>query len=99
MSNNGSLKLDPLFKGLTRPAMFLGVSFTFSALNLLGSLLAYILTKNLFILLFFMPLIHSIGYVICFNEPLFLELFLVRNQKCRKCKNRGYHGVNSYDAL
>lgn len=96
---SGTLQLDPLFKGLTRPAMFLGVSFTFSAMNLLLSLLGYILTKNLFILLFFMPLIHSIGYVICFNEPLFLELFLVRNQKCMKCKNRGYHNSNSYDVI
>ncbi|WP_038560093.1 type IV secretion system protein VirB3 [Neorickettsia helminthoeca] len=95
----GSLGLDPLFKGLTRPAMFLGVSFTFSAMNLIISLLGYILTKNLFILIFFMPVIHGIGYAICFNEPLFLELFLVRNQKCMKCKNRAYHNGNSYDVF
>ncbi|AHX11746.1 putative type IV secretion system protein VirB3 [Neorickettsia helminthoeca str. Oregon] len=46
-----------------------------------------------------MPVIHGIGYAICFNEPLFLELFLVRNQKCMKCKNRAYHNGNSYDVF
>ena len=97
MSNKGSLTTDPVFKGLTRPAMLFGVGFTFAGLNVVISVASYIMTKNLIFLLVLLPTVHIIGYVISFSEPLFLELFLIRNSKCSKCKNKSYHGVNSYD--
>lgn len=96
MADTGRLNSDQLFKGLTRPPMIFGVSFIFVMLNLTVSLISYILTKRLIFLFVLMPSIHGVGYIICFQEPLFMELFLIKTQKCMKCKNRFYHGSNSY---
>lgn len=96
MSDDGKLKTDPLFLGLTRPTMFLGVSFIFAFLNAVITLIGFINTSDfrIFIVAF---VLHMIGYVICFKEPLFVELYLIKAQKCNKCNNRLFHGANSYD--
>lgn len=99
MANTGSLRTDQLFKGLTRPATVFGVSFTFAVLNVVISLFTYVLTSKLSILILFMPTLHAVGYIICFYEPLFVELFIVKNQKCNKCKNKLFHGANSYNVI
>jgi type IV secretion system protein VirB3 len=52
-------------------------------------------TKFLYLVIAF-P-IHGLGYYICSKEPLFIELFKVRAEKCSKCKNKFFHGANSYD--
>lgn len=97
MAETGSLKSDPLFVGLTRPPLFFGVSMSFSMLNLFSVMIYYIQTSNpkaVIIGLF----IHLVGYILCFKEPLIIELYLNRSQKCSKCRNKMYHGnVNSYD--
>ena len=96
MTNSGVLKADPLFVGLTRPPMIFGASFSFVIFNALGCMIYFIESSDLraFLLL---PFLHMIAYIICFKEPLFLELFLVRSQKCSICKNKTFYGANSYD--
>lgn len=96
MANTGTLQADPLFVGLTRPTMFLGVSFLFVILYSLVSMLYFINTSDLKIFII-VPAFHLIGYIICFKEPLFLELFLIRAKKCTICRNKTFHGANSYD--
>ena len=93
---SGSLERDPLFIGLTRRPMLLGVSYMFAGLNGLACLVAYINTKNFYALLSMIGF-HMIAYIICFKEPLFIELFMIKMQKCNFCKNKFYHGANSYD--
>ena len=73
MSDTGSINTDPLFVGLTRPTMFLGVSFTFALLNGFINVIAYINAPSVKVI-FIAVIVHMIGYVICFKEPLFLEL-------------------------
>ena len=99
MSKTGVLHTDQLFKGLTRPPMLFGVSYTYFMLNFFTTLSAYIVTKSGWFLLATGPIAHAIGYIICFKEPLFVELFMVRAQKCTKCRNKLYHGANSYDVM
>lgn len=96
MANTGSVSSDPLFVGLTRPSMIFGVSFKFFFLNFFLSLVSYINFPGIkpFI---FAVVMHLIGYIICFKEPLFLELYIKRAEKCNKCSNSGFHGANSYD--
>ena len=93
----GQLVVDKLFKGLTRPAMIFGVSFPFVFLNMMVSFLTYVNAHDIWILIIMLPSIHAVGYLICFKEPLFLELFILKTKKCPSCKNRMYHGANSYD--
>jgi len=96
MTDAGSLGTDPLFVGLTRPTMVFGVSFKFFFLNFFVSMLGYINFPGLGVIGLALCM-HLFGYVICFKEPLFLELYLKKASKCMKCPNRLYHGANSYD--
>lgn len=99
MANTGELETDMLFLGLTRPAMFLGVSFSVVAMNFFICLMYFTATSDFrgFLAMFFL---HGAAYVMSEKEPLFLELFMIRQQRCNKCKNRLYHGLtNSYDVM
>lgn len=98
MASTGKIKSDPLFVGLTRPTMFLGVSYLFVLANCFFCILYFINTSDFIGLFVALPSIHLIGYLISFKEPLFIELFLIRARKCTKCRNRVFHGANSYDA-
>ncbi len=93
---SGKVAVDPLFVGLTRPPLIFGVSYAFAILNILLCMSAYIMTKSFSYLGLLVP-VHMLGYILCSKEPLFIELFKVRAEKCSKCKNRFFHGANSYD--
>lgn len=92
----GGLNSDPLFLGLTRPPLLFGVSYTFSILNVMVCMIAFIETSEIKWLAIMFP-IHGIGYYLCSKEPLFLDLFMVSKQKCSRCPNKLFHGANSYD--
>lgn len=96
MSDGGTLKLDPLFVGLTRPTLLFGVSQSFVVLNALACLGYFVMTSDLKALIF-LVFSHMVGYIICSKEPLFIELYMIKMQKCNKCHNKLYHGTNSYD--
>lgn len=97
MANTGNVKTDQLFKGLTRPAMLFGVSYMFSIFNLLIVVMFFVFLEDLRVILILGPVIHAVGYIASTKEPLFIELFMIKTQKCSKCVNRFYHGTNSYD--
>jgi len=95
---SGMVSTDPLFLGLTRPPMILGVSYTFAALNGIASLLAFIITTNFLYLFILLPGLHCIGWLICLQDPRAIELFIAKSSKCSICRNRMAHGsTNSYD--
>jgi type IV secretion system protein VirB3 len=97
MSNTGELESDMLFLGLTRPSMIFGVSYLVVMTYFLIGAMGFVLTSD-FRFFFGMIPIHLGAYVMSQKEPLFMELFMIRQQKCNKCKNRFYHGLtNSYD--
>ena len=93
---SGYVKTDHLFVGLTRPPMLFGVSYNFAVVNAVLSMITYIITNNFTYLVMAFP-VHLLGYYICSKEPLFIELFMIKAQKCSKCKNKFFHGANSYD--
>lgn len=95
-SSTGSVSNDPLFVGLTRPTMIFGVSFKFFFLNFFISLLGYINSPGLMVIGLALSM-HLLAYIICFKEPLFLELYMKKGEKCTRCKNRIYFEANSYD--
>ena len=86
---------DPLFVGLTRPTMIFGVSIQFAMLNILASSTGFVMTSSFKII----PLalaIHAVGYILCFKEPKFLELYMNKFQKFNICSNSLYYKANSY---
>lgn len=96
----GGLQSDPLFLGLTRPAMILGVHYLMFLMNLIFQMLMFInkVYEHQFMVFPSAIGIHCLLYLICLREPRMIELLIARYGKCSKCKNRLYHRhTNSYD--
>lgn len=91
----GKLEADPLFVGLTRPTMIFGVSIQYAMLNMMISVTWYIQSSGIEII-FVAAVMHLIGYILCFKEPRFMELYLNKASKCNQCANKSFHGANSY---
>lgn len=98
MAGGGIVGADPLFVGLTRPPMLLGVSYMFFLANVFLAMIGYIMTNDFRYIVIAVP-VHVIGRYLCSKEPLFIELFRVKADKCSRCINRFYHGANSYDPV
>lgn len=94
--STGNIQTDQLFKGLTRPAMLFGVSYMFAILNLMICMVIFINSNDMKVFVLLVA-IHGVGYIASAKEPLFIELFIVKLQKCPMCRNRFYYGANSYD--
>ena len=92
---SGKLASDPLFVGLTRPPMIFGVSVQFGMLNMMISVMAFIQYSGLYII-FIAVLVHMIGYILCFKEPRFMEIYLSRAAHFNQCPNKSFYGANSY---
>lgn len=90
------LATDPLFVGLTRPTLIFGVSIQFGMLNMIISVIYFIQTSS-FTIVPVAFVIHGIGYILCFKEPRFMELYTNKFSKCNQCANKMYYGANSYD--
>lgn len=98
MSGSGRLQSDPLFQGLTRPTMIMGVSFTYFVLNSVINFVAFINSQNFIFILVLAPTIHLIGYFLCMKEPRAVEMLALKMAKGFKCMNKSFHGNNnSYD--
>lgn len=102
MAETGHLQTDPLFQGLTRPAMILGVSYMYFVINSVINMVVFINTGNFLNLFVIAPAVHAIGYLICLREPRAVELFVIKTGKTWRLppvsKVRAFHGyTNSYD--
>lgn len=91
-----NLSTDPLFVGLTRPTLIFGVSIQFAMLNMIISVVGFIQTTDIRIVVV-AGFIHGIGYILCFKEPRFMEIYKNKFSKCNQCANKMYYGSNSYD--
>lgn len=95
---NGRLESDPLFLGLTRPAMAFGVTYTWFMLNAMTWILYFINTSDFLWVFVGAPTIHGIGYFICSKEPRIMDIIMIKGSKCMKCKNARFHGgTQSFD--
>jgi len=87
--------VDPLFLGLTRPAMFWGVTHSFFVINLLISLIGFLAAHSWLALLLAVP-IHSLGYLACLRDPHVFDLAFVKASRCARCVNRHFWGATTY---
>jgi len=73
---NPGLIADPLFVGATRPPMRWGVTYSALLFNMVFTLEAFLLTKNLLALLLCAP-IHSVCMLLCARDARFFDLVLL----------------------
>jgi type IV secretion system protein VirB3 len=73
---NAGLTADALFVGATRPSMRWGVTYSALLFNMVFTLEAFLLTKNLLILLLCAP-IHGVCMLLCARDVRFFDLVLL----------------------
>jgi type IV secretion system protein VirB3 len=73
---NPGLIADPLFVGATRPPMRWGVTYSALLFNMVFTLEAFLLTKNLLTLLLCAP-IHGVSTLLCARDARFFDLVLL----------------------
>ena len=73
---NPGLIADPLFVGATRPPMRWGVTYSALLFNMVFTLEAFLLTKNLLVLMLCMP-IHGVSMLLCARDARFFDLVLL----------------------
>jgi type IV secretion system protein VirB3 len=74
--SNAGLTEDPLFVGATRPPMRWGVTYSALLFNMVFTMEAFLLTKNLLTLLLCAP-IHGICMLLCARDARFFDLVLL----------------------
>ena len=75
-SRNAGLIADPLFVGATRPPMRWGVTYSALLFNLVFTMEAFLLTKNLLTLCVCIP-IHGVCALLCARDARFFDLLLL----------------------
>jgi type IV secretion system protein VirB3 len=73
---NPGLIADTLFVGATRPPMRWGVTYSALLFNLVFTLEAFLLSKNLLALLLCLP-IHGVCALLCLRDARFFDLILL----------------------
>ena len=90
-----SLHSHPVFRALTRPQMFAGVTYSFFVINGAFTTEAFLLSHS-FITLPMAVLIHGIGYMACLREPRIIDLWLTKVRLCPRTRTASFWGCNSY---
>ena len=73
---NDGLTADVLFVAVTRPPMRWGVTFSALMFNIVFTMEAFLLTKNLLTLLIALP-IHGVCALLCARDARFFDLVLL----------------------
>ena len=92
-----ALDHDPLFTGLTRPQMFMGVPYSYFVANAIVTTELFLILRSPWVMAIALA-VHIVGVVSCIKEPRFFDLWLVRVQCCPRVRNFGIWGCNSYRA-
>jgi type IV secretion system protein VirB3 len=90
-----TLARSPVFRSLTRPQMFGGVTYSFFVLNAAVTTEAFLMTRS-FLALPVALAVHGIGYLACLREPRIVDLWLTKVSRCPRVRNWKRWGCNSY---
>jgi type IV secretion system protein VirB3 len=85
----------PVFRALTRPQMFGGVTYSFFVINAALTTEAFLITRS-FLALPVALAVHGVGYVACLREPRVFDLWLAKVSRCPRVRNWSRWGCNSY---
>ncbi|CAL4868390.1 hypothetical protein MMA231_02671 [Asticcacaulis sp. MM231] len=86
---------SPVFKALTQPQMFAGVTYSFFIINAVVTTEVFLITRSFWA--FGVALIvHAIGYLACLREPRVFDLWMTKVQRCTRIRNWRRWRCNSY---
>ena len=75
-SRNGGLRSETLFVGATRPPMRWGVTYSAMLFNLIFTMEAFLLSRNLLTLLVCLP-IHAVCALLCARDARYFDLLVI----------------------
>ena len=90
-----ALHHTPVFRALTRPQMFAGVTFSFFIINMAVTTEAFLITRS-FLALPVALVVHGAGYLASLREPRIFDLWLTRVSRCPRVRNWSRWGCNSF---
>ena len=90
-----AVEIDPVFLAMTRPPMFMGVTYTFFVINGMVTTIAFLAANNLLAFLIGIP-VHFIGYLLCLKDPRIFDIWRVRLLKTPATRNKRFWNANSY---
>lgn len=85
----------PIFRALTQPQMFAGVTYSFFIINGVATTEVFLITRS-FWAIGAAAIVHAIGYLACLHEPRIFDLWLTRVRKCPRIPNWSYWRCNMY---
>src|SRR6202142_1588327 len=99
-TRNTGLRAEPLFVGVTRPPMRWGVTYSALLANVLFTMEAFLLTRNLLTLLACLP-IHGVCALLCALDPRYFDLMMLwaRVRVPAALGNLRYWRASSYSPL
>jgi len=100
IATSANLQKDPLFVGATRPPMRWGVTYAALLGNVVFTMEAFLLTRNLLALLIALP-IHLLSAALCASDARCFDLWLmwVKTRGVAWLANVRYWGGSSYSPL
>lgn len=85
----------PVFKALTQPQMFMGVTYSYFVINGVVTTQAFLITRSFWALAVAL-IMHGIGYLACLREPRVFDLWLTKVSRCPRIANYKFWRCNSY---
>jgi len=90
-----SLARSTVFRALTRPQMFAGVTYSYFVINLAVTTEVFLVSHS-FWSLGAAAVGHGVGYVACLREPRIFDLWLIKVSRTPHVSNWKRWGCNSY---
>lgn len=85
----------PVFRALTQPQMFAGVTYSYFIINGVVTTEAFLIARSFWV--FGVALVmHGAGYLACLREPRIFDLWLTRVSRCPRNRTWRRHRCNSY---
>jgi len=86
---------SPVFKALTQPQMFAGVTYSYFVINAVVTTEAFLISRS-FLAFAVAGVVHVLGYLACLREPRVFDLWLTKVRRCPRIKNWRLWRCNSY---
>lgn len=91
------LARTPVFRALTQPQMFAGVTYSYFIINAMVTTEIFLITRSFWAVPAAL-LIHGVGYLSSLREPRIFDLWITRVSRCGRTRNFSFWRCNSYAA-
>jgi type IV secretion system protein VirB3 len=85
----------PIFRALTQPQMFAGVTYSFFIINGVVTTETFLVTRSFWAFAVALA-VHATGYFACLREPRIFDLWLVRVSRCPRARDWRRFRCNTY---